>query len=116
MQNLNQLPHLSTKYAPVGSYEHRKLCDSSKLAIKAYVEATDQLISSEYLCKMIDPVLKEVDVSMWLKRYCQNSKGLVTNTDVKAGYKQLARPLFVKNGPKDQIELVMKKYDQLNCD
>ncbi len=115
-QNMNELTHFSSLYLPRGSYEFNQFCARSKLAIKSYVEATDHLISSEYLCKMIDPVLKEASVSMWLKRYCQNSKGLVTNSDVKAGYKELARPLFVKNGPKFQIELIMQKYDQLNCD
>jgi hypothetical protein len=115
-QNMINFPHLSTDYVKVGSYEHRQLCDHSKLAIKSYVEVTDHLISNEYLCKMIDPVLKEAEVSMWLKRYCQNSKGLVNNTDVKAGYKELARPLFEANGPKFQIELIMQKYENLGCE
>ncbi len=112
----NSFKHLSTQFAKPGSYEHRELCNKSKLAIKAYVEATDHLLSSEYLCKMIEPVLKEQEVSMWLRRYCQDSRGLVTSSDVKAGYKELARPLFLKGGPKQQIEVIMQKYDKLECD
>lgn len=108
--------HINTKYLPAGSYDHKQICDNSKLAIKAYVELTDHLISNEYLCKMIDPVLKEPEVSMWLKRYCRNSKGLVTNVDVIAGYKAVARQLFVAHGPKTQIEMIMQKYDNLKCD
>lgn len=111
-----QFLHLSTKYAAPGSYDHRELCDKSKLAIKAYVEATDHLLSSEYLCKMVEPVLKEAEVSIWLRRYCQDSKGLVVNSDVRAGYKELARPLFVKNGPKTQIETIMQRFDRLGCE
>lgn len=107
--------YVTTATAPVGSYEHRELCNHSKLAIKAYVEATDQLLSSEYLCKMIEPVLKEQEVSMWLRRYCQDSKSLVGSSIVRAGFKELARPLFVKNGPKRQIESIMRRYDKLEC-
>lgn len=115
-QEGSSFKHLSTQFAKPGSYEHRELCNKSKLAIKAYVEATDHLLSSEYLCKMIEPVLKEQEVSMWLRRYCQDSKGLVTSSDVKAGYKELARPLFTKGGPKQQIEAIMQKFDKLECD
>jgi hypothetical protein len=109
------LEHATNEYAPVGSYDHRELCNKAKLAIKFYVEATDHLISNEYLCKMIDPVLKEGAVSGVLKDYCQSSKATFSNKILMPGYKELARPLFVKNGPKRQIELIMKKYDQLNC-
>lgn len=112
----NSFKHLSTQFAKPGTYEHRELCNKSKLAIKAYVEATDHLLSSEYLCKMIDPVLKEQEVSMWLRRYCQDSKGLISSGDVKAGYKELARPLFYKGGPKQQIEVIMQRFDKLECD
>jgi len=116
LREANSFNHLSTQFATVGSYDHREICNKSKLAIKAYVEATDHLLSSEYLCKMIDPVLKEPEVSMWLRRYCQDSKGLVTNSDVKAGFKELARPLFYKGGPKEQIEVIMQKFDKLECE
>lgn len=108
-------PHLTTRFVSVGSIEHRELCNNAKLAIKAYVETTDHLLSSEYLCKMIEPVLKEPKVSVWLRRYCQDSKGLVTNVDVKAGYKELSRPLFVEKGPKHQVEMIMHRYDELEC-
>ncbi|MFZ3230606.1 MAG: hypothetical protein WA160_10415 [Pseudobdellovibrio sp.] len=107
----SSLKHMSTKYYEIGSYEQKDLCAKSKLAIKAYVDLTDYLISNEYLCKMIGPVLKEPEVSVELRQYCQNSKG-----DVLAGYKELARPLFVEMGPKTQIELIMQKYDTLSCE
>ncbi len=114
---IQNFTHLSEKYAPVGSYDHRELCNHAKLAIKSYVELTDHLISSEYLCKMIGPVLKESEVSDGLKRYCQRSKSLYLNTDLIPGYKEIARPLFVENGPKDQIRAILEKYDKLksNC-
>lgn len=115
-QEGNKFLHLSTQFAAPGTHQFRELCNKSKLAIKAYVEATDHLLSSEYLCKMIEPVLKEQEVSVWLRRYCQDSVGLVTAGQVKAGYKELARPLFKKAGPKEQIEAIMQRFDKLGCD
>lgn len=112
----NNYPHLDKKYLASNPLNYRKICDQVALARTAYNEALSHLISSDSMCKMVDPVLKEETVSVWLKRYCRDSEGLVVNLPVTAGYKVMALPLMGSKGLKTQVDNITKKLDTLDCE
>jgi hypothetical protein len=69
------LQTLSLQNFPFGSPRHHEICDRLKIAVRSYQEAKDMLASSHYMCRMIDPILKEEGVSAPLKSYCRNPNG-----------------------------------------
>ncbi len=111
----NSFPHLSNTFARRGSDDHRDLCNYALMAITAYVFATDHLISSESFCEMATPVLKEAEVSVNLRNYCLSSKTTFLNQPQRAGYLELAKSLFGRGGPMEQVEVIMKKYKDMSC-
>ncbi len=112
----NNFAHLTTSYIKKGSDDFRDLCAISSLAITDYVAATDHLVSSEAMCEMIRPVLKEAEVSDTLRKYCQSSRSALTNKPLRPGYVELARTLYGMGGPKEQVEALIQKRNALACD
>lgn len=109
-------PHLEDRYLKQMPVRYEKYCEQASLIRKNYNEAVTHAISSLGMCKMIYPVLKEPDVSKWLKRYCQDSRGLLTNTTEDARYKTLFNDLMGDKGVKTYVDNIGKKLDNLNCE
>lgn len=97
------LPHIDLRLLPKGSLERKEVCDGATQAIKKYFEATKHIGASQYLCKMIDPALKDQTVSATLKDYCQNPNG---------GYREEIRKLLTN---KNEVEVVMDRFVELQC-
>jgi hypothetical protein len=97
------LPDLNLEHMEKGSQDRKEACESATLAILKYFEATKHIGASQFLCKMINPVLKQQTVSPVLKDYCQNPSG---------GYRNEIRKLLKY---KDEIEVVMDRFTELQC-
>lgn len=116
VKNQATFAHLNLSYIKEGSAMHQELCDHLKLAKDAYIFAVDHVLSNMSLCKMINPVLRESVVDPTLKSYCRTTKSTWNWSEELPGYIQVAQPLFVKYGPLEMFQQIMKKNDDLKCD
>lgn len=135
-----QLPHLSLKYIKKGSPTHQNLCMSARQVLDKYLVASTHMMSSQALCNMIYPALKENNVATILRDYCIPRAGRVEATDKPSKLQQLiyslvgegegkqrwmyffgdtqARLIDVsnENSPKALVDKLIEKYENLECE
>jgi len=70
-----ELPHIVPSAFPVGTSQHKLICESAAQAVDYYIQAANHLASSEGLCRMVKPALRESEVSKTLKGYCEVMPG-----------------------------------------
>lgn len=135
-----QLPHLSLKYIKKGSPTHQNICMSARQVLDKYLVASTHMMSSQALCNMIYPALKENNVATVLKDYCIPRVGRVEAGDKPSKLQQLIyslvgegegktrwtqafgvrQPRLVdvsnENSPKALVDKLIEKYEALDCE
>lgn len=102
----SQLSSITPEYIVMGSYQQRKICDNLKMVEKTNEEMKSLIASSYYMCKMIDPVLKEDGVSSRLLSYCRRKED---------GYRKQINSLILAEVPKI-VEIVLERKKDLACE
>lgn len=134
------LTHLSLKYIKKGSPTHQNLCMNARQVLDKYLVASTHMMSSQALCNMVYPALKENNVAPVLRDYCIPRAGRTEATDKASKLQQLiytligegegkqrwmvffgdtqARLIDVsnENSPKALVDKLIEKYDNLECE
>ena len=134
------LTHLSLKYIKKGSPTHQNLCMNARQVLDKYLIASTHMMSSQALCNMVYPALKENNVAPVLRDYCIPRAGRTERTDKPSKLQQLiytligegegkkrwivyfgdtqARLIDVsnENSPKALVDKLIEKYDNLECE
>lgn len=134
------LTHLSLKYVKKGSPTHQNLCMNARQVLDKYLIASTHMMSSQALCNMVYPALKENNVAPVLRDYCIPRAGRTERTDKPSKLQQLiytligegegkkrwivyfgdtqARLIDVsnENSPKALVDKLIEKYDNLECE
>lgn len=134
------LPHLSLKYIKKGSPTHQNLCMNARQVLDKYLIASTHMMSSQALCNMVYPALKENNVASVLRDYCIPRAGRTEASDKPSKLQQLiytligegegkkrwivffgdtqARLIDVsnENSPKALVDKLIEKYDNLECE
>jgi len=134
------LTHLSLKYIKKGSPLHQNLCMNARQVLDKYLVASTHMMSSQALCNMVYPALKENNVAPALRDYCIPRAGRTEATDKASKLQQLiytligegegkqrwivyfgdtqARLIDVsnENSPKALVDKLIEKYDNLECE
>lgn len=135
-----QLTHLSLKYIKKGSPTHQNLCMNARQVLDKYLVASTHMMSSQALCNMVYPALKENNVAVALRDYCIPRAGRTEATDAASKLQKLiytlvgegagkqrwiymfgdtqARQIDVsnENSPKALVDKLIEKYDNLECE
>ena len=135
-----QLKHLSLKFIKKGSPTHQNLCMSARQVLDKYLIASTHMMSSQALCNMVYPALKENNVASALRDYCIPRAGRTETSDKPSKLQQLiytlvgegtgkqkwmyffgdtqARLIDVsnENSPKALVDKLIEKYDNLECE
>lgn len=134
------MPHLSLRYIKKGSPTHQNLCMNARQVLDKYLVASTHMMSSQALCNMVYPALKENNVATVLRDYCIPRAGRTEATDRPSQLQQLiytlvgegagkqrwmyffgntqARLVDVsnENSPKALVDKLIEKYDNLECE
>lgn len=135
-----QLTHLSLRYIKKGSPTHQNLCMNARQVLDKYLVASTHMMSSQALCNMVYPALKENNVAVVLRDYCIPRAGRTEATDKASKLQQQiytligegegkqrwmvffgdtqARLIDVsnENSPKALVDKLIEKYDNLECE
>lgn len=135
-----QLPHLTLRYIKKGSPTHQNLCLNARQVLDKYLVASTHMMSSQALCNMVYPALKENNVASVLRNYCIPSAGRTEKLDKPSKLQQLiyslvgegegkkkwvykfgdaeARLVDVsnENSPKAFVDKLIEKYETLGCE
>lgn len=135
-----QLTHLSLRYIKKGSPTHQNLCMNARQVLDKYLVASTHMMSSQALCNMVYPALKENNVAAVLRDYCIPRAGRTEATDKASKLQQQiytligegegkqrwmvffgdtqARLIDVsnENSPKALVDKLIEKYDNLECE
>lgn len=135
-----QLPHLSLRWIKKGSPTHQNLCMNARQVLDKYLVASTHMMSSQALCNMVYPALKENNVAPILRDYCIPRAGRTEATDKPSKLQQLiyslvgegegkkkwmyffgdtqARLIDVsnENSPKALVDKLIEKYEALECE
>lgn len=134
-----QLAHLSLRYMKKGSPTHQNLCLNARQVLDKYLVASTHMMSSQALCNMIYPALKEANIASILKNYCIPRVGRVEATDKPSKLQQLIYSLVGEgtgkkrwihiigaqsqlmdvsneNSPKALVDKLIEKYETLECE
>lgn len=135
-----RLPHLSLKFIKKGSPLHQNLCMSTRQVLDKYLVASTHMMSSQAMCNMVYPALKESNVATILRDYCIPRAGRVEASDKPSKLQQLiyslvgegegkqrwmyffgdtqARLIDVsnENSPKALVDKLIEKYEALECE
>ncbi|AZZ36152.1 hypothetical protein CIK05_04865 [Bdellovibrio sp. qaytius] len=135
-----QLTHLSLKYIKKGSPMHQNLCMNARQMLDKYLVASTHMLSSQALCNMVYPALKEDNVATALRDYCIPRAGITEAADKPSKLQQLIYTLIGEgegkqrwvvtfgdtearlwdvsneNSPKALVDKLIEKYDNLECE
>lgn len=134
--NINSLAHFNLKNLVQGSAQHQSLCLQARQVLDKYLIASTHLVSSQSLCNMIYPALKEQNVAIALKNYCiAQPKGVFSEekpsrlqeliyrmvglNDKKAALTYTYAPVYAldfESSPKAMVDQLIQKYDNLKCE
>jgi len=136
LQYQEKLPHMNLKFVKHGSVLHKNLCVSMRQVLDKYLIASTHLLGSQNLCQMIEPVLKEENISSQLKRYCLGSmKNHMTEGEPSEIQKMVYQLVGVRShknvkddlspeslkivtferSPKALVDRLVKIYDDFKC-
>lgn len=107
------LQNIDLKRFPKGSVYHQNICKNLKGAWLNMDEARVHLAATQYLCKMISPVLDRVDVESAIVDYCMDD---IIPGKIKK-YSKINTELINLKAQKvnDMARLVKSKMDLLEC-
>lgn len=135
-----RLTHLSLRYIKKGSATHQNLCMSARQVLDKYLVASTHMMSSQALCNMVFPALKENNVAGVLRDYCIPRAGRTEKTDKPSKLQQLIYSLVGEgegkkkwviyfgaqqatevdvsneNSPKALVDKLIEKYEALECE
>lgn len=135
-----QLPHLTLRWIKKGSPTHQNLCMNARQILDKYLVASTHMMSSQALCNMVYPALKENNVAASLRNYCIPRAGRTEATDKPSKLQQLiyslvgegegkkrwihyfgmTEPQLIdvsnENSPKALVDKLIEKYEALQCE
>lgn len=131
-----ELPHLNLQSIAKGSVLHQNLCVNMRQVLDKYLIASTHVLGSQTLCQMIEPVLKEENISYKLKRYCLGTMSHhMTESEPSEIQKMVYKLVGIKSGkavandlsqdslstitfeksPKALVDKLVKIYDDFEC-
>jgi len=131
-----ELPHINLRSIPKGSVLHKNLCVNMRQILDKYLIASTHVLGSQTLCQMIEPVLKEENVSAKLKQHCLGVVShYMTESEPSEVQKMVYKLVGVKSGkavvddlnpdalraitfeksPKALVDKLVKIYDNFEC-
>lgn len=118
------LQHLDLRNLQKGSPQHRVLCMNARQMLDKYLVASTHMMSSESLCNMVYPALKEKKVATKLRNYCipvvsNNGKVEKPSSLQSLIYKMVGngkRSSDFRYSPKAMVDKLIEKYDNLECE
>ena len=136
MKYTYELPHMNLQFIPKGSVLHKNLCANMRQILDKYLIASTHVLGSQTLCQMIEPVLKEDNISAKLKQHCLGTmSNFMTESEPSEVQKMVYKLVGVKSGktvvddlsstslraitfeksPKALVDKLVKIYDNFEC-